>query len=351
MNNRISSLPSGIFDELASLRFLELNNNMITSLPENVFDQLSQLTVLRLNNNAIASLPLGIFNQQASLKRLYLQNNKIARLPEGIFDALPLHDLSLENNLISSLPLGIFDSMEPFALDPQDHDLNDYYHNPSNPSSHSWRDGEMRLRLGFNALEEVPFAIFQQQHEAATDLCQEQQIETWCHYPCPCVDIQSLAEGNTLPCLPDLPPNLQLDRQSSALAPCQCEAGTYLASWSQGCTFCRASCDAGQEACPRGSTEPNECRNCPPGTYGTSDYQCLPCGIGTYQSAEGQTACVSCPTDTTTTSMGSTSDSSCVCNAGYSVTADSDGMSSLLAGGGTEYINSAGSDAKFNVPR
>ena len=326
-NNRISSLPAGIFDKLTSLIALELNNNMITSLPDNVFDKLSQLFILRLNDNAIASLPLGIFNQLTSLERLYLQNNKIAVLPEGIFDALPLHDLSLENNQISSLPRGIFDSMEPYNSS-----KNHFYHYrfpPSNPSL--WfGDGDMRLHLGFNSLQEIPFGTFQQSFQ-----------------------IQSLAEGNTLSCMPALPPelNLRLDRQSSALAPCECPAGEFLTSWSQGCTKCAASCSAGQELCPRGSTVRNECRNCPPGTYGTPDYQCMPCGVGTYQSAEGQTACVLCPTNMTTTSRGSTSDSSCVCDAGYKVTADSDGMSSLLAGVGTNVLDGAGSEAAFDVPQ
>jgi hypothetical protein len=330
-SNRISSLPAGIFDKLTSLIALELNNNMITSLPDNVFDKLSQLFILRLNDNAIASLPSGIFNKQTSLKRLYLQNNKIAVLPEGIFDALPLHELSLENNQISSLPRGIFDSMEPYSLFE-----NYYYHYrfpPSNPNL--WfEDGDMRLHLGFNALQEIPFGIFNQSFQ-----------------------IKSLAEGNTLSCMPALPPqlNLRLDRQSSALAPCECEAGTFLASWFQGCTICSASwsqgCSAGQELCPRGSTVQNECRDCPPGTHGTPDYQCLPCGVGEYQSAARQTACFLCPTNMTTTSRGSTSDSSCVCDAGYKVTADSDGMSSLLAGVGTNVLDGAGSEAAFNVPQ
>ena len=331
-SNRISSLPAGIFDKLAYLIAMELNNNMITSLPDNVFDKLSQLAILRLNDNAIASLPTGIFNQLTSLKRLYLQNNKIAVLPEGIFDALPLHDLSLENNQISSLPRGIFDSMEPY-ISSENVDL-DYQFSPSNPSSPSlsFQDGDMRLHLGFNALQEIPFGTFHQSFQ-----------------------VQSLAEGNTLSCMPALPPNFRLDRQSSALAPCECEAGTFLASWFQGCTICSASwsqgCSAGQELCPRGSTVQNECRNCPPGTHGTPDYQCLPCGVGEYQSAAGQTACFLCPTNMTTTSRGSTSDSSCVCDAGYKVTADSDGMSSLLAGVGTNVLDGAGSEAAFNVPQ
>lgn len=187
------------------------------------------------------------------------------------------------------------------------------------------------LRLGFNQLRELPYGLFLVDNNV--------------------LSINSLAEGNFLSCLPMLPPSIseKLDARTSTLATCLCNRGTFLESWGVGCSVCPGSCSAGQELCPEGSIAQDECGDCPPGSYGTSGIDCLPCPVGTFQDSANQAACKLCPPGTSTVDQGSVSESSCLCQAGYFHGA---GSSTLLAGGGTETagFDGVGSQARFNLP-
>jgi hypothetical protein len=209
----------------------------------------------------------------------------------------------LNNNQISSLDSGVFDKSTGLTL----------------------------LGLGFNKLQELPNDLFLYENQG--------------------LSITSLAEGNFLLCLPILPPLFyeKLDARTKILSTCPCNNGTYLDSWNTGCVGCLGSCSAGQELCPEGSNAPNECGDCPPGSYSTSGIQCLPCQVGTFQDAAGQTACKLCPSGSITIHQGSISESDCLCQAGYFHIA---GSSSLLAGGGTESggFDGVGDQAQFNLP-
>ena len=136
----IYGLPSGVFDELSSLSYLDLNHNKIdndglpedvfdglssltelalsvndiTILPADIFDGLSSLTYLGLSHNEIdnAGLPSDVFDGLSSLEALHLYGNKLTSLPEDVFDGLSsLTELTLFNNLLTSLPEDVFDGL------------------------------------------------------------------------------------------------------------------------------------------------------------------------------------------------------------------------------------------------
>ncbi|TGG93091.1 MAG: hypothetical protein ERJ67_04885, partial [Aphanocapsa feldmannii 277cV] len=116
-NNDLSSLPEDIFSGLSNLKQLELDNNNLSSLPEDIFSGLSKLQYLWLHNNDLSSLPEDIFDGLSDLEYLYLHNNDLSSLPEDIFDGLSnLYILFLYNNDLSSLPADVFDGLSDLEI-------------------------------------------------------------------------------------------------------------------------------------------------------------------------------------------------------------------------------------------
>ncbi len=107
----IQTLPAGIFNELTSLKNLQLDNNWISgpagrrlSLHAGVFDSLTSLETLNLSGNRINALPAGLFDRLTGLKDLNLSNNRLRQneLPDRIFE--PLRALTVLN--LASNPTG-----------------------------------------------------------------------------------------------------------------------------------------------------------------------------------------------------------------------------------------------------
>ena len=131
--NDLTTLPDGVFDNLAALERLNLGLNALTTLPNGVFDNLAALTFLTLTRNDLTALPNGIFDNLAALERLNLTRNDLTTLPDGVFDGLSaLGRLTLFNNALTTLPDGVFDNLS--ALE--------------------------RLNLGLNALTTLPDGVF-----------------------------------------------------------------------------------------------------------------------------------------------------------------------------------------------
>nr|ABB59040.1 variable lymphocyte receptor B [Eptatretus stoutii] len=74
-DNKLQSLPNGVFDKLTSLTQLYLGGNKLQSLPSGVFDKLTSLTHLGLNINQLKSVPDGIFDRLTSLQNIWLYSN------------------------------------------------------------------------------------------------------------------------------------------------------------------------------------------------------------------------------------------------------------------------------------
>ena len=108
-DNRIASLPAGIFDDLKALSRLELDRNGLTTLRPGVFDKLTSLRTLELYRNPIAPLPAGIFDQLADLSQLDLDEIGLTTLPADMFDPnTKLTLLYLQDNELQALPANVF---------------------------------------------------------------------------------------------------------------------------------------------------------------------------------------------------------------------------------------------------
>ncbi len=108
INTAIGTLPPKIFDDLISLRSLDLFYCRMSSLPSGVFDNLTSLTDLRLDSNSFTTLPPGIFEKLTSLSTLDLRDNDFSSIPAGIFVNLTsLSELHLEENSVEPLSLPI----------------------------------------------------------------------------------------------------------------------------------------------------------------------------------------------------------------------------------------------------
>ncbi|CAH0399874.1 unnamed protein product [Chilo suppressalis] len=87
--NDIMSLPAD--SEILHLRRLTqlfLQNNKISELPGDVFNDLLSLKVVNLSDNAINYLPEGLFYNTREIREIYMQNNELEALPKRIFNRL-----------------------------------------------------------------------------------------------------------------------------------------------------------------------------------------------------------------------------------------------------------------------
>ena len=110
--NGLTSLPAGVFDNLTQLTSLDLSGNGLASLPDGVFDQLTVLTYLNLEYNDLTSVPDGVFDNLTSLTRLTLSGLELTSLPDGVFDNLTsLTRLTMRDSLISSLSADDFSGL------------------------------------------------------------------------------------------------------------------------------------------------------------------------------------------------------------------------------------------------
>ncbi len=106
-------MPSGLFDKMTadgsagsntSMTRLNLNDNNLSTLPSGLLDNLQGLGQLRLHRNQISSLPSGLLDNNPGLYEVRLGHNNLTSLPSGFFDNNPgLEILDLNDNLISSL--------------------------------------------------------------------------------------------------------------------------------------------------------------------------------------------------------------------------------------------------------
>ena len=104
-----SSLPIGVFDGMPALTSLFIASTQLNTLPMDVFDGLSNLTTLGLVG-PMNSLPEDIFDQLTALRVLFLVS-QLGSLPEDIFgDLTSLIDFNL-SEILGSLPAGVFDNL------------------------------------------------------------------------------------------------------------------------------------------------------------------------------------------------------------------------------------------------
>ena len=103
--NRIASLKAGDFAGLSGIVRLDLDNNRLRTVPAGVFDEMTALTRLSMSYNqtgaadSLMTLPAGLFDRLTGLTSLGLAHNDLKTLPAHIFEKLTaLDSLALDGN-------------------------------------------------------------------------------------------------------------------------------------------------------------------------------------------------------------------------------------------------------------
>lgn len=107
MKNRVTTIEPIAFKDLTALRVLDLSDNSINDLQNGTFVELTALKELILSWNKITETPFA--DLPSTLNLLHLDHNEIEALEEGSFIRVPRLFLSLTGNRISRIARGAFD--------------------------------------------------------------------------------------------------------------------------------------------------------------------------------------------------------------------------------------------------
>uniref|UniRef100_A0A3Q2NS31 Slit homolog 1b (Drosophila) n=1 Tax=Fundulus heteroclitus TaxID=8078 RepID=A0A3Q2NS31_FUNHE len=101
MENQISNIERGAFDELKELERLDLSENAIQAIPRRAFRGATDLKNLQLDKNHISCIEEGAFRALRSLEVLTLNNNNISSIPVSSFNHMPkLRTFRLHSNAL-----------------------------------------------------------------------------------------------------------------------------------------------------------------------------------------------------------------------------------------------------------
>ncbi|KAJ6227661.1 hypothetical protein M0813_09564 [Anaeramoeba flamelloides] len=122
-NNKISSIPSILLKDFASLRIVDISyNSLKTIVPE--IAMLQNLMKLSLVSNQMTTLPKEIC-QCTALIELNLNDNEISFLPDNIGDLELLRKLYVHKNNLKTLPDSIGNLVSLIELDVGDNNLSE----------------------------------------------------------------------------------------------------------------------------------------------------------------------------------------------------------------------------------
>uniref|UniRef100_A0A670ZQD6 LRRCT domain-containing protein n=1 Tax=Pseudonaja textilis TaxID=8673 RepID=A0A670ZQD6_PSETE len=149
---QVSSLGVETLQDLPNLQELHLSNNRLETLPSGLFRNLPELHTLDLSTNLLEDLPPEIFTDATNLTLLSLSENRLT-LPSGLFRNLPaLHFLDLSRNLLEDLPADLFTPVTSLAhLSLSANQLTEL-----RPSWFVTLKELKNLRLDHNQLKEIP---------------------------------------------------------------------------------------------------------------------------------------------------------------------------------------------------
>ncbi|XP_040266446.1 malignant fibrous histiocytoma-amplified sequence 1 homolog [Bufo bufo] len=100
--NKIQTIPTGIFPNLKDLKHLKLNNNRLSKLPMDL-GSCYKLQYLNISHNLFTDFPECILEIK-SLKEVYLENNKLRKLPAELFLGLSLKKFKVSCNHLREPP-------------------------------------------------------------------------------------------------------------------------------------------------------------------------------------------------------------------------------------------------------
>ncbi len=103
--NMIHTIEVHAFRNMYSLEELHLNNNKLSSLPRGIFDHIDPsnplVTHIYLQGNQLTSLTLGLFSKLARLAYLDLQQNLLGTLSQEL-----INDLDGIGTILIGIPIG-----------------------------------------------------------------------------------------------------------------------------------------------------------------------------------------------------------------------------------------------------
>jgi len=105
-SNELAYVAANALADMSSLRFLDLSGNDLLSVDGTLLHGKPLLQRVVLRDNRLASLPTGLFSGCASLIYIDASSNTISRIEAGVFGAagLPnLYGLDLSNNRLSAM--------------------------------------------------------------------------------------------------------------------------------------------------------------------------------------------------------------------------------------------------------
>ena len=105
-HNNIFVMPGEVFEKLAKLKALQLNDNNFTlNSSQEIFDSLTNLKVLDISKNSIRKFPLHTFTFTENLNSLDVSQNILESIPDQCFANLSsLINLNMSRNFLSQLP-------------------------------------------------------------------------------------------------------------------------------------------------------------------------------------------------------------------------------------------------------
>ena len=107
--NSLTILPSGSFDYLYNIIYLNCFGNLLVTLHSEIFAKLHNLIFLNLDQNSLVTLDVGVFVNFQRLTTLYLSYNELVTLDPEVFASLySLKQLSLLNNSLVKLDSRLF---------------------------------------------------------------------------------------------------------------------------------------------------------------------------------------------------------------------------------------------------
>lgn len=111
--NRLSTLRPLWFQDLQHLDFLDLSNNQLNDVPHSCFSKLENLTTLQLSQNSLRTLSPQMLDGLPKLEKLDLEGNQLQSIDNNTFQAVShLKFIFLQNNSLTNLPAGTFKPLD-----------------------------------------------------------------------------------------------------------------------------------------------------------------------------------------------------------------------------------------------